>query len=68
MASRFNTLYRGNLDEVFDLVDAGELSPAEVRAVLLNLIRRVADLEKKSGSVASVLDEALNSGDGTYKP
>lgn len=48
MASRFNTLVFGELAEVYDLVDAGRLDESEVRAVLLNLIRRVQKLEEKA--------------------
>jgi len=46
MASRFNTLLHGDLDEVEVVVDNYRLDDGEVRAVLANLIRRVRRLER----------------------
>lgn len=46
MASRFNVLVFGELDEVENIVDGGGLTDSEVQAVVLNLIRRVRRLEE----------------------
>lgn len=44
--SKFSTLVYGELDDVEAIVDAAPLNEAEVRAVLLNLIRRVREVER----------------------
>jgi len=45
--SRFNTLYLGELADVFDLLenDSRVLGSGEVRAVLVNVVRRLQVLE-----------------------
>jgi len=47
MASKFGTLVYGNLAEVDAMLDSEQMSEAELRAALQNVIRHVLHLEKR---------------------
>lgn len=75
--SRFSELLHSELETVSNYLE-GDDPPRdlpEIRAVLSNITRhllrmeaRIALFESRATFAVSALDEALNSGDGSYRP
>lgn len=57
--SRFYTLLLGRLDKVLHIVDDDDLTDSDVRAVLSNLINRVARIEKQHDDDLELLKNSV---------